>query len=701
MAKTRIHELVQHQTRKAGTFALLILLVCLTGAFFVMQLSKTSPTHAEVPEALANMDNATEALQAETVSISSNLKATTNEEGKVLLTKHVDKLGAAAAVLKEKARNPQSAELEEIEKLNKQLATQATALLKKLEELPAGGGPKVDKEKLHNEQVQVQEDCKKLHETAGKIRKQLTTLKEAELAAPDQAGMGPWVVMGLMVVLCIVLLVMVNKATAGIPKMMEDNVFEPLKEIKKATREIVKNGKLEEPIGYEGRDEIGDLIKNFNEMATVVGNTLQKLWEQEESNKESNRNLRTQEEKLWGTVKELKRTQSEMAEAQDKLRTVNSQLEHMNTNLDRIVHDRTQALQDTLTELKGTQNKMILSEKMAVLGQLVAGVAHEINSPLGAIKSSMANIKDSLPDLMNKLPLLVSTMTDEQRKLWLDLQEELKEMKNEHIGLKEQRELRKQFVDVLEDHDVDEPDDVARNLIDAGFRTNLEKYIPLFSVGDPYDMSRLIYQLGAVYNNTKNVELAINKTNKIVFTLKNYSRRQDDDVLLPVNMKESLETILVLYNNKIKHGIDLTTDFGTNASVMGNGDELGQIWTNIITNAIQAMGGKGHLDIKLWQEGSRIKVAIKDEGPGIPEDIREKIFEPFFTTKKKGEGTGLGLDICKKIIEKHGGTIVLDSEVGKGTVFTIDLPALTDEEVRVAEAQAQKAQAAAETEKAQ
>jgi signal transduction histidine kinase len=502
-----------------------------------------------------------------------------------------------------------------------------------------------------------------------------------QAARQDRTTTVAWILLAVSGLISITLIWQMYKASKGIPKALEANVFAPLQEVRRATREIIRNGKLEEPVAYEGKDEIGDLVRSFNEMANVVGNTLHKLWEQEATNKESNRNLRRQEEKLWGTVKELKKAQAEMREAEEKLRLANGQLEHMNANLDRMVHERTQALQNTLTELRGTQNKMILSEKMAVLGQLVASVAHEINSPLGAIKSSIANIKENLPDLLNKLPPLVNTLDEQQRGLWAALQRDLRDSPAEHMTLNAQRELRKTMINILEREDVEDADEVARNLIDAGFRTDLEKYLPLFEAHDPYALSRLIYQLGAMYNNTKNIELAITKTNKIVFNLKNYSRRQDDDVLIPINMQESLETILVLYHNKIKHGIELHTSFGLVPPVLGNGDELGQVWTNIIANAVQAMGGKGLLDLKLWEEDGRVKVRIQDDGPGIPEDIREKIFEPFFTTKKKGEGTGLGLDICKKIIEKHGGTIRLDSESGKGSTFTIELPAMREGEM--------------------
>jgi signal transduction histidine kinase len=106
---------------------------------------------------------------------------------------------------------------------------------------------------------------------------------------------------------------------------------------------------------------------------------------------------------------------------------------------------------------------------------------------------------------------------------------------------------------------------------------------------------------------------------------------------------------------------------------MGYPDELNQVWTNIITNALQAMQYQGDLTIEAHQNNGHVEVKIIDSGPGIPEEIQPKIFEPFFTTKKQGEGTGLGLGICKKIIEKHQGEIKFTSQPGR-TEFVIKLP---------------------------
>lgn len=134
-----------------------------------------------------------------------------------------------------------------------------------------------------------------------------------------------------------------------------------------------------------------------------------------------------------------------------------------------------------------------------------------------------------------------------------------------------------------------------------------------------------------------------------------------------------IETVLTLYQNQMKHGIEVIRNFEELPSVLCYPDELNQVWTNLVHNAIQAMENKGTLQIDVRSRNDRAVVTVTDSGNGIPDEIRERIFEPFFTTKPAGEGSGLGLDIVRKIIEKHRGEIRVESEPGK-TAFSVILP---------------------------
>ena len=132
--------------------------------------------------------------------------------------------------------------------------------------------------------------------------------------------------------------------------------------------------------------------------------------------------------------------------------------------------------------------------------------------------------------------------------------------------------------------------------------------------------------------------------------------------------------MLTIYQNQIKQGIELVRRFDELPLVPCLPDEINQVWTNLIHNALQAMGRTGTLTIGLRQEAGNALISVGDTGCGIPPELRDRIFDPFFTTKPAGEGTGLGLEIVRKIVEKHGGRIAVDSEVGRGSTFTVSLP---------------------------
>jgi two-component system, NtrC family, sensor kinase len=171
------------------------------------------------------------------------------------------------------------------------------------------------------------------------------------------------------------------------------------------------------------------------------------------------------------------------------------------------------------------------------------------------------------------------------------------------------------------------------------------------------------------------IDIAVGRASKIVFALKKFSHSEATEAKTPTNLAESLETVLTIYSNQMKRGIELKCEFASIEPVMAFSDELNQVWTNLIYNALQAMDFVGHLDIRLEKINNEAIISIKDSGGGIPQDIQSKIFDTFFTTKIAGEGTGLGLSITKKIIEKHDGRIEFESIIGQGTTFKVFLPA--------------------------
>ena len=183
-------------------------------------------------------------------------------------------------------------------------------------------------------------------------------------------------------------------------------------------------------------------------------------------------------------------------------------------------------------------------------------------------------------------------------------------------------------------------------------------------------------QYAYLFRNTHAIRTAIRRITRIVGALKGYSHL-DQAKVSAADLHEGIENTLVILHSELKYGINVTRDYAELPAVPVYVDELNQVWTNLIHNAVQALGGKGELLIETRvadeEEGGSVAVTIQDNGPGIPSDVMPRIFEPFFTTKPKGEGTGLGLGIVKQIVDKHGGRIDVTSQPGC-TRFTVRLP---------------------------
>ena len=293
------------------------------------------------------------------------------------------------------------------------------------------------------------------------------------------------------------------------------------------------------------------------------------------------------------------------------------ELEQLNKTLEQRVQQRTNALESANAELTGAidnlraaQGQLVQAEKMASLGQLVAGVAHELNNPIGFIYANFPHLEDYTNDL-------------------IELVEELRNL----------------------------PMDEAQKAV-------IEKKIKAIDLDFIKEDILKIVQSG---------KSGASRIKEIVSSLRSFSRL-DEAELKSVVLEDGINDTLALLLHYTKGRIEITKDYQLNQQVLCRAGQVNQVFMNIIYNAIQATDGKGTLRIATREEGGFAVVSIADTGKGIPPEIIGKIFDPFFTTKKVGEGTGLGLSISYGIIEKHGGSLKVHSEVGKGTVFTIHIP---------------------------
>jgi signal transduction histidine kinase len=339
---------------------------------------------------------------------------------------------------------------------------------------------------------------------------------------------------------------------------------------------------------------------------------------------------------------------------------------------------KAQLLEQALKKLQRTQAQIIQSEKMTALGQLIAGVAHEVNNPMGAIRSSMVNISEFLSENLKQLPEFFQGLSIERQQDFFALLQKSTQQ-TPSLSSKEKRQFKRDLQHQLELQSIKNADSLASTLVNIGVYDDIQPFLPLLNDPDSENILKTAYQFATVQRSTITITTATEKATKIVSALKTYARYDHSGSKVQANIIEGIETVLILYHNQIKHGVEVIKNYGESPSISCYPDELNQVWTNLIHNALQAMNNKGTLMIDVTRQTANLLVSITDNGKGIPPEIMPRIFEPFFTTKPPGEGSGLGLDIVRNIVAKHQGKIEVSSKPGK-TIFTVSLPINLNEE---------------------
>jgi signal transduction histidine kinase len=374
-------------------------------------------------------------------------------------------------------------------------------------------------------------------------------------------------------------------------------------------------------------------------------------------------------------------------------------------SLETRVSERTAELQasnselvQALANLKTAQDYLVQSEKLAALGQLAASVAHEINTPLGAIHSSIESISSCLTQDLQKLPALLAALPSDQQTAFLQLlQQSMAIMPNLTVlSYSEKRTFRRELLQQLQQQSIANPEFIADILIDLGVYQSFPQFQALLQDEDSYEILNVIYNIASSHKSAITIAQATESASEFVRALKIYVHTDATPQRLPIQLLKSLENALTLYQNLLKRGITVVRDYPPNVPIIyGFANELQQVWTNLIHNAIQAMptqGGKLTVTIvaipaittpaRLIPHADRpepdpsvdaVRVLIADNGHGIAPAIMSQIFDPFFTTKTAGEGCGLGLSIVQKIIERHQGTIDITSNE-RGTTVSVTLP---------------------------
>jgi signal transduction histidine kinase len=318
------------------------------------------------------------------------------------------------------------------------------------------------------------------------------------------------------------------------------------------------------------------------------------------------------------------------------------------------------------------------SEKLATLGRLSAGMAHELNNPTAVAKQGAEQLRASIARLeRTQFALGAVGLSSEQHALIAELEKEAEARAKQPSSLDPvaRSDLEQEVENWLDRNGIEDPWEHASTLVAMGLCTaELENLTKSF---DPTVAPVVIDYFGSqftVYTLLEEIGHGAQRIAEIVKALKGYSY-MDQAPVQSVDVREGLNDTLVMLSSKLRDGIEVNLDFAEDLPpIQGYGSELNQVWTNLIDNAIGAMGGKGALDLRTYEDDNWVVVEVADSGPGIPIEAQAKIFDPFYTTKAPGEGTGLGLNISHGIIvEKHGGQISVESAPGS-TRFTVKLP---------------------------
>jgi signal transduction histidine kinase len=314
-------------------------------------------------------------------------------------------------------------------------------------------------------------------------------------------------------------------------------------------------------------------------------------------------------------------------------------------------------------------------DRLASLGKLSAGLAHELNNPAAAAKRATSQLRDVLKRIKDASHELGrQDLTVAQKTEIFSLESSLLQRDQPPPDALTISDLEEQIDSLLRSHRQNDLWQLAADLARRNVKpAELESLFATLEAGTARAALVRISASLEIASLLNEIESSTSRISDLVGAIKQYTY-MDQAPVQNVDIVKSLETTLTIMNHKLKKGVVVQRDYQPIPFLVNSfGSELNQVWTNIIDNAIDAMGGKGELRVRTYREDSCVVVEIGDNGPGISPEVKAHIFEPFFTTKGVGEGTGLGLDTVQRIVKKHRGSIQVNSKPGD-TRFQVWLP---------------------------
>lgn len=341
------------------------------------------------------------------------------------------------------------------------------------------------------------------------------------------------------------------------------------------------------------------------------------------------------------------------------------------------VHARIMELVGPVTRtLAGIEGRR---ERLTSLGTMAAGLAHELNNPAAAARRAAAQMAEAVDVVTGAIAEFVNAgVTRERAGLLVALQQEALRgaaTQDVHDALAA-ADAEDELLERLEDLGVPEPWELVEPLVAAGLDAAWVDRVAEAAEDATGAALGWVAATLTVRGLAGELQESTTRMSDLVGAIKSYAY-MDRGGLVEVDVHEGLETTLKIMNHKLKHtAIRVERAYDKSlpkVTVMGS--ELNQVWTNLIDNAIAALGETGTIAIATKDDGGCVLVELSDDGPGIPADVRDRIFDPFFTTKEVGQGTGLGLSTARQIVvDRHGGSLTVTSDPGAGTTFHIWIP---------------------------
>ncbi|HEX6023838.1 MAG TPA: ATP-binding protein [Solirubrobacter sp.] len=325
---------------------------------------------------------------------------------------------------------------------------------------------------------------------------------------------------------------------------------------------------------------------------------------------------------------------------------------------------------------RGVQARESSRERLTSLGTMAAGLAHELNNPAAAARRAASDLVDAVKVINYALEAFVKSGIErvDAEKL-LELQHEALDKAGDRLDALDASDAEEAMLEILEDRGIEDAWRFAEALGAVGLDADWVDRVQ--AIAGPATKKALAWVAATLTARELASELveSTDRMSTLVKAIKTYAY-VDRGGVVKADVHEGLESTLIMLGHKLKHTqIKVKRNYDKSLPQLTMyGSELNQVWTNLLDNAIGALGESGTITVSTMADNGCVRVDIADDGPGIPADVRSRIFDPFFTTKPPGSGTGMGLDTARRIVEhRHKGSLTFDTSEG-GTVFHVWLP---------------------------